>query len=57
MPPCLCSLSAAEENFLKQKSRNMWLNLGDGNNSFFHKSVKARNSFNLIKILKDEEGN
>jgi len=51
------SISAAEENFLKQKSRNRWLNLGDGNNAFFHKSVKARNSSNLIKILKDEDGN
>jgi hypothetical protein len=35
----------------------MWLNLGDGNNEFFHKSVKARNSSNLIKILKVEDGN
>jgi hypothetical protein len=51
------SLSVAKENFLKQKSRNIWLNLGNGNNAFFHKSIKVRNSFNLIKILKDEEGN
>jgi hypothetical protein len=51
------SISAAEENFLKQNSRNMWLNLGNGNNSFFHNSVKATNSSNLIKILKEEEGN
>jgi hypothetical protein len=32
----LVSLSAAEENFMKQKSRNNWLNLGDGNTAFFH---------------------
>jgi hypothetical protein len=31
--------------------------LGDGNNSFFHNSVKIRNSSNLIKQLKDEKGN
>jgi len=42
---------------LKQKSRNQWLNLGDGNNKFFHTKVKVRNSFNMIKSLKDEEGN
>jgi len=48
---------AAKENFLKQKSRIKWLNLGDGNNSFFHNSVKVRNSTNLIKVLKDSEGN
>jgi len=53
----LVSLSAAEENFLKQKSRVNWLNLGDGNNAFFHKSVKIRNSSNLIKMLKDDHGN
>jgi hypothetical protein len=51
------SVSNAEENFLKQKSRNRWLNLGDGNNSFFHNSVKIRNSSNLIKQLKDEKAN
>jgi len=50
-------VSNAEENFLKQKSRNRWLNLGDGNNFFFHNSVKIRNSSNLIKQLKDEKGN
>jgi hypothetical protein len=53
----LVSISAAKEHFSKQKSRNKWLNLGDGNNAFFHKSVKARNSYNLIKVLKDDEGN
>jgi hypothetical protein len=51
------SISSAEDNFLKQKSRNKWLNLGDGNNAFFHNSVKVRNSSNLIKMLKDANGN
>lgn len=52
----LTSLLTAEENFLKQKSRVKWLNLGDGNTSFFHNSVKAQNSSNLIKMVKDEHG-
>jgi len=30
--------------------------LGDGNNYFFHKSVKVRNSYNLVRMIKDEEG-
>lgn len=51
------SISNAEENFLKQKSRNQWLNLGDGNNGFFHRLVKVRNSSALIKSLKDASGN
>jgi hypothetical protein len=52
----LISITAAEKNFLKQKSWNNWLNLGDGNTSFFHKVVRARNSSNLIKVLLDVEG-
>ena len=28
------SLNYAEENFLKQKSKNSWLNLGDQNTGF-----------------------
>jgi len=52
----LTSLLTAEENFLKQNSRVKWLNLGDGNTSFFHNSVTVRNSSNLIKMVKDEHG-
>jgi hypothetical protein len=51
------SLLIVEEKLLKQKSRIQWLNLGDGNNSFFHNLVKVRNSSNLIKVLMDNEGN
>ena len=31
---CFMSLNHAEESFLKQKSRDSWLNLGDQNTSF-----------------------
>jgi hypothetical protein len=51
------SIAAAEENFLKLKSCNQWLNLGNGNASFFHKSVKVRNASDLVKVLKDYYGN
>ena len=44
-------LAYAEEGFLKQKSRVQWLKLGDQNTSFFHKSVKARNARNAIKVI------
>ena len=49
-------LALAEEGFLKQKSRIQWLKLGDQNSSFFHKSVKARNSRNTIKSITLENG-
>jgi hypothetical protein len=53
----LVSLLAAEENFPKQKFKIKLLNLGDGNHAFFHNSVKVRNSTNIVKVLKDNEGN
>ena len=44
-------LACAEEVFLKQKSRIQWLKLGDQNTSFFHKAIKARNAWNVIKVI------
>jgi hypothetical protein len=57
---CLHEFSAAqkaEESFLKQKSHNKWLNLGDQNSRFFHFQVKAHQARNAIKCLMDSEGN
>lgn len=51
------SICKAEENLLKQKSWNKRLNLGDGNNAYFHQLIKVRNSNNLVKFLWDENGN
>ncbi|XP_058726469.1 uncharacterized protein LOC131597821 [Vicia villosa] len=36
-------LNQMEENILKQKAKVNWLNLRDGNNSFFHAIVKEKN--------------
>ena len=49
-------LALAEEGFLKQKSKIQWLKLGDQNSSFFHRSVKARNSRNTITSITLENG-
>ena len=48
---------SAEEIFLKQKSRVQWLDLGDGNNSFFHRACKNRWNVNKILMLDDDFGN
>ncbi|GJV55403.1 hypothetical protein Tco_1456408 [Tanacetum coccineum] len=32
-----------EERFLKQKAKIEWLDVGDSNSAYFHKSVKAKN--------------
>lgn len=48
--------SRVEESFLKQKSRIQWLQLGDGNNAFFHHSLMARRNKNQITHIKVEDG-
>ncbi|KAF9663050.1 hypothetical protein SADUNF_Sadunf18G0117900 [Salix dunnii] len=51
------STSHDEEAMLKQKSRVQWLQLGDKNTGFFHKTILHRQTRNRINSLKDEEGN
>nr|TKS12516.1 hypothetical protein D5086_0000062530 [Populus alba] len=46
-----------EESYYKQKSRVQWLQLGDRNTTFFHKSLLHRQVRNRIHNLQDEEGN
>ncbi|GKD76872.1 hypothetical protein Tco_1339493 [Tanacetum coccineum] len=40
-----------EERFLKQKAKIDWLEAGDSNSSYFHKSIKCRNQLSRIKVL------
>ena len=46
-----------EEEELWVKSRKLWLKGGDSNTEYFHKQTKARQSYNFIKYLKDNNGN
>ena len=41
---------------LKQKSRGTWLDLGDGNNSFFFNQTKGNWNMNKIHSLQDKDG-
>lgn len=41
---------------LKQKSRVQWLELGDGNNTFFHRSLMTRRNKNQIRRITLEDG-
>ncbi|CAL1377214.1 unnamed protein product [Linum trigynum] len=52
----LLELQRAEESFLKQKSRQQWLNGGDSNSRFFHSVVKTRQAKNTIKQLVTDSG-
>ncbi|CAL0333248.1 unnamed protein product [Lupinus luteus] len=53
----LLDLHTTEENMLKQKSKINWLQLGDGNNSFFHATVKDKSRQKEIIKLTTSEGN
>ncbi|KAK1321937.1 hypothetical protein QJS10_CPA03g01597 [Acorus calamus] len=50
------SLLQVEECFLRQKSRQQWLALGDRNSKFFYASIKARSSRNTISCLRLSDG-
>ncbi|KAJ6295751.1 hypothetical protein OIU78_023729 [Salix suchowensis] len=50
-------LSMDEEAFFKQKSRIQYMELGDRNTAFFHKSLVHRQTRNRIQELRDERGN
>ncbi|KAJ6901054.1 hypothetical protein NC652_026984 [Populus alba x Populus x berolinensis] len=43
-----------EEAYFKQRSRIQWLQLGDKNTAFFHKSLLHRQTRNRIHMLQDE---
>ncbi|XP_058776165.1 uncharacterized protein LOC131650474 [Vicia villosa] len=49
-------LNQMEENILKQKAKIDWLKLDDGNNSFFHNSIRERNKHNNMSTLTSLNG-
>lgn len=46
----------AEEEFWRQRSRQLWLTLGDSNTSYFHAVTKGRRAKNKLTVLENEEG-
>lgn len=46
----------AEESFWKQRSRNLWLSLGDRNSGYFHAVTKGRKAKNNFSVLENSEG-
>lgn len=45
-----------EEEFWRQRSRQLWLTLGDENTSYFHASTKGRQARNRLSVMEDENG-
>lgn len=46
----------AEESFWRQRSRNLWLSLGDKNSGYFHAVTKGRRARNYFSVLENSEG-
>ncbi|GKF38833.1 protein LAZ1, partial [Tanacetum coccineum] len=40
-----------DERFLKQKAKLEWLDVGDSNSAYFHKSIKCRNQRSRIELI------
>ncbi|KAG7556371.1 hypothetical protein ISN44_As11g024100 [Arabidopsis suecica] len=49
-------LSDLEERFLRQRSKMHWLQVGDGNNRYFHQAAKKREVRNSIRAIKRADG-
>ena len=49
-------LAILEEEYLKQKSKMHWLDVGDGNNKFFHSIIKIREIRNTIHEVQRVDG-
>ncbi|GKE59473.1 3-ketoacyl-CoA synthase 11-like protein, partial [Tanacetum coccineum] len=44
-----------EERFLKQKAKVEWLDVGDSNSAYFHKTIKFRNQKSRIEVVMDSD--
>ncbi|GJU28485.1 aspartic peptidase [Tanacetum coccineum] len=44
-----------EERFLKQKAKIEWLDVGDSNSAYFHKSIKSRNQRSRIEVITNSD--
>jgi len=52
----LSSAYKEEEEFWKQRSRQLWLTLGDRNTGYFHAITKSRKAINKFSVIENEEG-
>lgn len=52
----LLHIYKAEESFWKQRSRQLWLSLGDSNTGYFHAVSKGRTTRNRFSVIEDSNG-
>lgn len=49
-------VASLEEDFLKQKAKLHWLDVGDQNNKTFHRAIKSRQAQNMIREIRCLDG-
>lgn len=49
-------VASLEEEFLKQKAKLHWLDIGDKNNKTFHRAIKTRQAQNMISEIRCSSG-
>lgn len=47
-------IATLEEDFLKQRAKLHWLEVGDQNNKTFHRAIKTRQAQNMIREIRDK---
>ena len=52
----LLHLYKEDESFWKQRSRQLWLSLGDSNTGYFHASAKGRSAKNRFSVIENNCG-
>lgn len=50
-------VASLEEDFLKQRAKLHWLEVGDQNNKTFHNAIKTRQAQNTIREIRSVSGN
>ncbi|KAH0853732.1 hypothetical protein HID58_092938, partial [Brassica napus] len=53
---CWFTLAKAEESYLYQRSRVNWIDVGDSNSTYYHRSLRSRQAVNQIIFLTDDNG-
>lgn len=54
--PDLAMAYRSEEEFWRQRNRQLWLSLGDKNICYFHASTRSKRVINNISIIENKEG-
>ena len=53
---CLKKVYREEDEYWRQRSRTLWLALGDRNSGFFHATTRQRRAINKFSVIENNEG-